>query len=258
MMADHAAFEQDLAEYVLGTLDVSRAAEVRDHLESCAACRRELDALRTDAAHYALSAVGPQPPSRARDRLLHAIEAEPRMELERRSRRLAWLPGLVMASLAALALVFGAESVVLHRLVHSLERDNSKLEASLQKQQALWAALNSPDAVHMTLASAHKPMPEGRVIYVPKRGTVVFFANYFAPAPDKKVYQLWLMPANGHEPMPCGTFKPGESGMASFTMEGMPENVPAKDFAVTLEPDGGSQKPTMPILMSATSAIPTE
>ena len=257
-MADHSTFEQDLAEYMLGTLEPSRAAEVSTHLESCASCRRELDALRTDAAHYALSALGPQPPTRSRDRLLHAIEAEPRSTPERRSRRLAWLPGLVMASLAVLAFVFGAQTVVLQRQIRSLDRDNETLNAQLDKQQALWAALNSPEAVHMTLASQHKPMPEGRVIYVPKRGTVVFFANYFAPAPQNKVYQLWLVPANGHAPMACGTFRPGDSGMASFTMEGMPENIEAKDFAVTMEPEGGSQTPTMPILMSATSRIPTE
>jgi hypothetical protein len=46
--------------------------------------------------------------------------------------------------------------------------------------------------------------------------------------------------------------------MASFTMEGMPENVEAKNFAVTLEPPGGSQTPTMPILMTASARFPTE
>jgi anti-sigma-K factor RskA len=96
------------------------------------------------------------------------------------------------------------------------------------------------------------------VIYVPKRGTVVFFANYFAPAPKDKVYQLWLLPASGNAPMPCGTFKPDQLGMASFTMEGMPEDVQAKNFAVTLEPSGGSQKPTMPLLMTASARFPTE
>ena len=52
--------------------------ELELHLETCASCRRELQALRADLGLLALSSSGPQPPARSKDRLLRAIAAEPR------------------------------------------------------------------------------------------------------------------------------------------------------------------------------------
>ena len=45
------------------------------HLEECAACRRELDQLRGDAALLLMSVTDAQPPARARQRLMSAIAA---------------------------------------------------------------------------------------------------------------------------------------------------------------------------------------
>lgn len=258
-MAKHEQFAEDLAVYMLGELDPARTAEFRAHIESCVDCQRELQQMQADAAAYVLSAAGPAPPARTRERFIRAIEAERSSPgASTFPERTSWWPKLAVVASAALALFFFLGNTITKRTLANYVQQNRQLEAELQRQQALWAALNSPDAVQMTLTAANRPEPQARVIYVPKRGTVVFFANYFAPAPKDKVYQLWLLPATGNAPMPCGTFKPDQSGMASFTMEGMPENIQAKNFAVTLEPPGGSQTPTMPILMTASARFPTE
>jgi anti-sigma-K factor RskA len=68
-------------------------------------------------------------------------------------------------------------------------------------------------------------------------------------APEGKTYQLWLIPEKG-APMPAGTFNPDERGNASIIMPKWEKAPPAKMFAVTIEPDGGSQTPTMPIIMA--------
>jgi anti-sigma-K factor RskA len=257
-MATHEQFAEDLALYMLGELDPARATDFKAHIESCAECQRELQQMRADVAAYAISTIGPAAPARARERFIQAMKSEKPGSVSPAPTTSSWWPRFATAAFAVLALFFLANSVITKRALRSYERQNQQLQADLQRQQALWAALNSPDAVHMTLTAARAPEPQGRVIYVPKRGTVVFFANYFAPAPKDKVYQLWLLPASGNAPMPCGTFKPDQLGMASFTMEGMPEDVQAKNFAVTLEPSGGSQKPTMPLLMTASARFPTE
>src|SRR5438128_7002811 len=78
-MNDHAQYAETLALYALDALDnEAERAELEAHLESCAQCRSELDALHGDAALLALSTTGPMPPERARQRLLEAIEMEPR------------------------------------------------------------------------------------------------------------------------------------------------------------------------------------
>ena len=61
-----------------------------------------------------------------------------------------------------------------------------------------------------------------------------------------------LLPMNGGAPMAAGTFRPDTSGNAMMN-HSMAEGMEAKAFAVTIEPEGGSQTPTMPIKMMTVS-----
>ena len=86
----HEQFADDLSLYALGALDGAERLAVERHLQECSACRRELEQLRGDLALMALSARGPKPPSRSRDRLMAAIAKEPRRAQVRRRKRSAW------------------------------------------------------------------------------------------------------------------------------------------------------------------------
>ncbi|MBE7181400.1 MAG: anti-sigma factor, partial [Terriglobus roseus] len=68
------------------------------------------------------------------------------------------------------------------------------------------------------------------------------------PLPAGKVYELWLMPSDGSAPIPAGTFTPDASGNATLIASNF-QKVAAKGFAITAEPAGGSQTPTLPILL---------
>jgi anti-sigma-K factor RskA len=50
--------------------------------------------------------------------------------------------------------------------------------------------------------------------------------------------------------MPCGTFKPDAHGNASMVMPNAKKGAWPRMFAVTVEPEAGSQTPTMPIVMA--------
>ena len=108
----------------------------------------------------------------------------------------------------------------------------------------------------MTLVSMPEqpraPQPQIKMIYQPKKGGLLLMANNIEPLPPNKVYELWLLPANGGTPMPAGTFKPDTSGNAMMNHP-MAAGMEAKAFAVTIEPEGGSQTPTMPIKMMTVS-----
>jgi anti-sigma-K factor RskA len=248
----HERVFDDLAVYMLGELDPVLAAEFRKHIDSCAFCQRELQQLQADAALYALSATGPAPPQRARQRFLNAITSEERHESRISApRRWLWIPTLAAVVFAVLAAVLFVSNRTLKRTLANYVHQNQQMQADLTERQELLADFGSRDAVHMTLSSAKAAEPpHGRVVYVPKRGAVLFAADHFAPAPPGKAYQLWLVPMKG-KPVPCGTFRPDPTGSASFVMAYMTPDIPAKTFAITMEPEGGSQTPTMPILMSA-------
>ncbi len=61
-MNEHDKFADDLALYAMGSLEGEERTALENHLATCAACRRELDALRGDMAMLAVSAPLATPP----------------------------------------------------------------------------------------------------------------------------------------------------------------------------------------------------
>src|SRR6266700_2375170 len=107
-MAAHEQFADDLALYALDALDGSQKAVIEEHVKTCAACRRELETLRGDMSLLALSAAGPHPPQRSRDRLMSAITAErPAVAPERAVGSGRWF-GRLGWTAAAAVLIAGA------------------------------------------------------------------------------------------------------------------------------------------------------
>ncbi len=115
-------------------------------------------------------------------------------------------------------------------------------------------ALTDPTALRVSLTKPKShPTPSGRATYLANRGTLVFLASNLAPLKTDKVYELWLMPADGSQPVPAGTFTPDARGNASVVYERLQHAVSAKGFSVTVENAGGAQVPTLPILLTGTS-----
>ena len=106
LVKTHEQFADDLALYALDELTGSDRQELEAHLETCAACRRELQALRGDLGLLGLATSGPQPPARAKERLMRAIAGEPRgvsvpnaAPAPRQGFSWAWIPTLAAAIL---------------------------------------------------------------------------------------------------------------------------------------------------------------
>jgi anti-sigma-K factor RskA len=264
-MNGHPQYAEALALYALGALDDHRElAELEAHLGTCGECRRELEALRADSALLALSAVGPKPPERGRQRLLSAIAAEPRVERRQRrpivigrlrSRWLSFAPITVMLLLAIFSLLLGINLRNVQREVRQARQREQQLREQLsqaQHAQEILAMLTDPTAMRVKLVSTPqtRPQPLIQTIYKPENGHILMMANNLAPLPANRVYELWLLPANGGAPMPAGTFKPDASGNGMMMHPMEAAGIPAKGFAVTIESENGSETPTPPIVMA--------
>jgi anti-sigma-K factor RskA len=128
-----------------------------------------------------------------------------------------------------------------------VERLNEDSASATQVMEAL----TDPKAARVTLTKERAPaFPIGRVVYNPQKGSLIFLASNLDPLQQYKTYELWLIPSDGHDPIPAGTFKPDDKGSASLILPELPKGVQAKAFGVTVEEDGGSQTPTLPILMA--------
>lgn len=213
------------------------------------------------------------PPERRRrgmGRGLPADEPEPAPE-RRPSNRLPWvLAWTGWAVAAGCSFVAGLQVHQRQQIQNSIAAQQARMEDTTRQaaraQEAL-ATLTAANAMQMPLhaTAAVKPAtpvkpgttppptppsPDALVAYLADKGALLFIGTHMEPAPPGKTYELWLIPADGRNPMPAGTFKPDAQGTAHIMMPQIPRGVPAKGFGITVENDGGSDTPTLPILMS--------
>jgi anti-sigma-K factor RskA len=249
-MSVHEQFAEDLALHALGSLTGEERVALEKHLDGCADCRRELEQLRGDMALLALSTAGPVPPRRSRQRLLEAVALEPR-RVEAPARRGWWMlvPWAVAAALAVGLVVVRLQNSDLQKRITGLQDQSTQQLTELQRAREVVSTLTATDAMRVTLVAAKTPpQPQGKAIYVGDRSSLIFLASNLQPLPAQKAYELWLIPTNG-APIPAGVFKPDTHGSATVINPPLPAGVQAKAFAITIEPEGGSSTPTMPIVM---------
>ena len=112
--------------------------------------------------------------------------------------------------------------------------------------------MTDSSAMRVTLTKGKTaPVPQGKATYVASKGALIFLASNLEPLQPGKTYELWLIPAAaGENPIPAGTFRPDERGNASVIMPPLPKGVEAKAFGVTVEDEGGSATPTLPIILA--------
>ena len=253
-MKTHDQFAEDLALCALDELTGSERQELEGHLDTCAACRRELQALRGDLGILGLSSSGPQPPARSKDRLMRAVAAEPRgvsspAQAPQRSLGWAWIPTVAaVVLLFALAGLWRSNGRMRDQLAE-LAGHNRDQTIQLDRLNEEMRLLTAPDAVHVSMNPQKSPrQPSGTAIFSPSRKRMMFMVSNLPTLPAGKAYELWIIPMQG-APMAAGVFKPDEHGNAMMMDHKMPAGVEAKAFAVTVENEEGSDKPTSPIML---------
>jgi anti-sigma-K factor RskA len=252
-MNAHEQFVDDLALYALGSLEGSERAALQAHLAQCAACRRELQQLCSDMGLLGLATQGPAPPASARAHLLSALAKEPRGRMVRKRAPRWWLlvPTAAVIVLATISIVLWRQNNALRQDLAQQLKQSAQNQVEVERAREVLTLLTAPDAIRVTLVATNaKPQPQGKAIYRPQTGSLVFLASNFAPLPPKKAYELWLLPTSGALPIPVGVFKPDARGSASVLMPSLPKDLQPKAFAITIEPETGSTSPTMPIIVA--------
>ena len=230
--------------YALDALPSDERAFFERHLAVCDACRAEVSELTETAARLG-SAAAQAPPPALRDRVLAAANvtrqlppvAEPEVIADSPWRQgpARWLAP-VAACLAFAVLVLGGALVAV-----SQQQDPAPELAQPDFAGVLGAAdLRTAD---LDMEGADP----GRFLYSPSRDQGVLVASSMPAVGDGKTYELWLI--HDGTPVPAGLFRPGADGKATTAVEGIVRG--AERVAVTVEPAGGSKRPTGAILASA-------
>lgn len=282
-------FEQDdLALYAMQLLPADQAATIAEQLENSPELRKELAEIQGDLAIYAHTVDLHSPPALARERLMKQVArekkivpvtqapvrefpvrpstqlgidssymrqvyAEEHVEEPRSfgSKVLPWAGWAIAAGMAVTAGNFYRERNLLQSTVASNAGQLTRLTADAAAARQLLDTLNDTTALRVTLQKPlTAPFPQARATYVAQKGSLIFLANNMEPLLPYKVYELWIIPADGRDPIPAGTFHPDARGNASVIMPNLPKGVEAKAFGVTIEDEGGATTPTLPIIMA--------
>ena len=270
----------DLALYAMQLLPPDETEEMTLHLQHSAEARRVLSEIYSDLSIFAHSAEMHSPPALARQRLMKHVAREkkavpvdplasgqyaPRgsfgagttslFEEEVESKSLAgkilpWVGWALAAGLGGLSFVQYQQKTEIRSTLAANQAETAKTVASAELANTLLETLKDPSAAHFTLTSADvKPAPQGRVTYNSEKGSLLLVASNLEKLPPYKTYELWLIPQDGRDPIPAGTFHPDARGFASVVLPELPKGVAAKTFGVTIEDGEGSQLPTMPIVL---------
>jgi anti-sigma-K factor RskA len=214
--------------YAIDALDDIERAQFERHLAECPECRAEVDSLREAAALLPETSLTAPPPA-LRDRVLSGITTvRPLPPLVEAPPRRRFRPAVLVAAAAAV-IALGAGAVVWQPWAEDTSQAPrlTAVEQVLQAEDAEVYAKEFPDGSTATLTRS------------PSLNKAVVQTSDMAPPPEGKVYELWLQ----HEDVgmvPAGLM-PRERD-AVMLLEGDPATASA--MGITLEPAGGSEKPT--------------
>jgi anti-sigma-K factor RskA len=218
-----------IAGHALRALSSEDEERVVVHLAECDRCRRRLRETEAVAASLAYSVPQVAPPPELRGRVLAiaepvvaapeaAAEAPPAAEATVRRARArthaGWWPRFSLVAVPVMAVALAA--MVAWNV--SLRNDVSSNRSDL----ANGAAVMLPGV--------------GNVV-AQKDGNATLFAH-LRPAPAGKTYEAWVI--RGSVPLPAGVFQGGGTVELKLTQAARPGD----RIAVTIEPAGGTQKPT--------------
>jgi hypothetical protein len=264
----------DLALYAMQLLPPDEMEEMRLNLQHSAEGRRLLAEIYGDLSIFAHTADMHAPPASARQLLMKHVAREKKTApvdplagpatqpatvlpfeegVAKRSVAatvLPWVGWAIAAGMAALSVGLYQQRDRLKTTVAMDQAQMKQTQVSADLANTALETMKDPSAAHFTLTSAPTKLPpQGRISYLSGKGSLMMIATNLDTLAPNKMYELWLFPADGRDPIPAGVFHPDEHGYATLVLPELPKGVAAKKFAVTVE-DGEVAVPTSaPVLV---------
>jgi anti-sigma-K factor RskA len=272
---------QELAAlYALGSLTQHEARAFESHLhEGCDVCRAETRHFENVVGALGSGVTEVNPPAYLRSLLEARIEREARLKKSEAPEVAPVIPfpektrstrsGISGSTFGRVLIPWAVAASLLIALAYSIaswQSERKALQAALAQNQNEIAQLrdrfNSESAraneiaqINSVLASPQNPRiamagqevaPSSSAnIYWDVQGKRWVVTADLSPAPAGKVYQLWFVTPDGK--VSAGLIEPDGNGHG-FAVINIPPNVTnVEAAAITLEPKGGSEQPTMPI-----------
>ena len=235
--------------YALGGLEAAELKTVEDHLAVCATCQAEAQRQMALVAAVAASIPPRAPDPRLRAQVLSKIAAvpaaraaaQPRLAPARQPHQPLNLSRWLAGAFALVAAALIGWNVLLTSQVMSLQR-------RVQYNQNALALIAGADTAEVRLVGQGTFATAGGNAYIDqKTQDVVLVVQQLKPLNADQTYQAWIIGSQG--PVSGGLFRVSESGWG-MTWLNTPY-IQGGVIGVSLEPTGGSPKPSQVVLITA-------
>lgn len=240
--------------YAVGALTTDETREFERHLIECDACSADVIDIRavtsalsttvaTDPPRGLRAAVLTQIAQTTQDPVVTGVHRAPSTSRTRSrgsvvefrpSRRRRFATSMLAAAAVVAAVGFGGWAYQANQDAANSER----IATEARSETTELAGLLSSDDVRTVSGRFPQTEHTGTVVMSKRLGRAMFVASGLPDLPSGKVYEAWTIDG---EPQPAGTFTPDDDQSivrlsdAAFT---------ADSIAITVEPKGGSTKPT--------------
>ncbi|HVF89125.1 MAG TPA: anti-sigma factor [Blastocatellia bacterium] len=248
--------------YALGAMSQHEARAFEAHLqEGCEVCLGDFSEFGDVVSVLSTGVPEEAPPAYLRDLLAVRIGREPQSSPKRSSEQQAVrqtpvpatdsgsgkggiLPWAIAAAFALAALALFASWRQTRQEVDSARQQLASARGEAEELHAQVSQPRSDPRVIQLVGQSPAPGSTGQIYWdVPNNNWVV--AVNLPPPPRGKVYQLWFVKPGAR--ISAGLIRPNEKGYG-FSVINVPHDLGSLDAAaITLEPEGGSALPTLPI-----------
>ena len=242
----HEEYKEMIPARALSALDAAEAQTLNEHLENCAECRKELEEWQATAATLALTADPVEPSPAVRERILSEVRnelASPQVLPFRSTPRSIWSS---FGSLGAMAAVVLLTALIVGLVV--MWRQNLSTHSELAVYREFVDLTTTPGARVAELKGIDLAAGATASLAYDQNGRAMLMATRLPSPPQGKAYQLWFIVGN-KPPMPGKTFSPDNNGKGTLKEQMPREAMDSAIFAITMEPEGGSNAPTSPIYL---------
>lgn len=239
MTDNHYIFRENLGAYAINALDAEETAALQTHLQTCDSCRTTLAEYQRVSAGL-LSALPPQSPPPALKRTLAARLPSAKKTIRPRW-QLQWSFGQFTAAIAFILLL--GMNLLSFFQVRALQLQQADLTRHFEMERTALAMIASPGAQTLPISSEKV---RGSLIVGSEKNSGILILSNLPELKQGETYQIWLIkPDEGR--VSAGLFEENrENSVTIVSLDSKDSFQGYIGIGVTIEPAGGSDKPTGP------------
>lgn len=245
--------------YVLGSLSQREAQEVEDVLRDYPAVKKEIESIETGLLEFTTEKeLSPEIWKRILQSIHKTGKPDPKVRSIHWPSITGWAAAIVL--MAGIFWMLEQNNRLENEIVttkieaDSLETEVSKFQSELAESNELLDLLRSKEYQAIPLPGNPDVAPEAFAkIYFNAQEKVAYVDIQGLPEPPSgKVYQVWSLLVNPLTPRSIGVLDTGTTNHI-YRLENIPD---PEAFGITLEPEGGSETPTLSQLYTLGTVSP--